>query len=570
MKRTNNKKVTFLHSMRSKILLTAAIIMIVALTFNIICVIDLSKKTLIGIDEDYIFDMAQSSGRSIDLSIENMGAEKALSKGNLASLCHDMVIEDLDSSYTYVVSRDGTMLYHPTAEKIGEKVENAVVTKIVEDLAAGRLVEDDVVSYDFRGTTKYAGYYITNQKDAIVVTSADESDILSPINKIVRTCIMVSIVSGIILLTGLAFLLRKLFSPITEMVNVVGDVSGLDVTKDSITSKYSKRKDEVGCMSRELITMKEQLTDIINSIKEQSDVISDTVHTIIENTQETTANIEQVDNAVGEIATGAGNQASETQKATENVIVIGDMIYKTSGEVKALSENSKKMKDIGDEATEVLHELNSITDDVMNATDSIYKQINTTNDSAQRIREAISLITSIAEETNLLSLNASIEAARAGEQGRGFAVVAAQIQKLAEQSNNSASQIENIIQELIEDSDSAVKTMDEVKTIIARQNDNINKTDKKFSEVKKGIDESIESVKGITKTADVMDSAKNEVVEIVQSLAAISEENAAGAQETSASVTQVTEIMVDLNNKATELENISAQLNELMERFKTE
>ena len=145
---------------------------------------------------------------------------------------------------------------------------------------------------------------------------------------------------------------------------------------------------------------------------------------------------------------------------------MGDMIEKNNSQIENLNVNAEEMTKAGDSAIDTLKELETINGKTKNAIDVIYEQTNTTNESAMKIREAINLITDIAEETNLLSLNASIEAARAGEQGRGFAVVAGQIQKLAEQSNESARKIEAIVASLIEDSDKAVETMNEVRQIM--------------------------------------------------------------------------------------------------------
>lgn len=562
------KKVHFIHSVKFRILLLTFIIVLLAVTMNNKGVVSLSKEQLISMDKDYISDMSKVTCKMLNTTIDAAGPEKALSLPNLTNICAEMKVKGLDSSYTYVVAKDGTMLFHPTKDKIGKKVENAAITDVVNDLKAGKKVEDKVVSYKYHGEIKYASYRLTKNSEAIIVASADKSDIVEPIQHIITRVLMETGVIVIVLLVVFFFFLQKFLNPFTKMVAVVGRVANLDITPDEVTNKYKNKKDEVGVMSRELIVMKDKLKDIIHTINEQSDDVSSTVTNILQNTEKTTTNISQVDSAVGDIAVGAGNQAEETQKATEKVIVIGDMINKTNDEVAALSTNSEVMRKSEVQAFEVLNELNKITDDVKKAIDDISKQINTTNESAQKIREVITLITSIAEETNLLSLNASIEAARAGEQGRGFAVVASQIQTLAEQSNSSANQIEDIIKDLIKDSDIAVNTMNEVKVIIDKQNKNIDNTHKMFSQVKIGIDQSISSVNQIKETTGVMDNAKNEVVEIVQNLAAISEENAASSQETSASVTLVAEIMGDLSNKATELQSVSEKLTELIKSFK--
>ena len=232
----------------------------------------------------------------------------------------------------------------------------------------------------------------------------------------------------------------------------------------------------------------------------------------------------------------------------------------TVGQVEKLSSNAQAMQKAGDEAIETLKQLDSTNVKTKEAIERIYAQTHTTNESALKIKEATAIIAEIASETNLLSLNASIEAARAGEQGRGFAVVAAQIQKLAEQSNESATQIEEITDLLIRDSEEAVETMDAVRDIIDEQSANIEKTGTGFSNVKIGIDHSIASVNMISKSMDKLDDARVKVVDIVQSLTAIADENAASTQETLASVAEVTTSICNISDQATSLKEVADKL----------
>ena len=247
---------------------------------------------------------------------------------------------------------------------------------------------------------------------------------------------------------------------------------------------------------------------------------------------------------------------------------MGNMVEETNQEVRNLMDNADNMRKASDEASTTLSDLEKINQQAKDAIDVIYEQTNTTNESALKIREATSLITSIAEETNLLSLNASIEAARAGEQGRGFAVVASQIQKLAEQSNDSARQIEAIIDSLISDSQKAVETMGEVKEIMNSQNENVEKTNSIFTQVKEGIFNSIDGVNKIADKTQKLDEARVNVVDVVQSLSAIAEENAASTEETSASVTEVSNIIYSISENATQLKEVANGLEENMNIFK--
>ena len=246
------------------------------------------------------------------------------------------------------------------------------------------------------------------------------------------------------------------------------------------------------------------------------------------------------------------------------------MIEETNIEVENLRNNARSMSDAGDKAITILSELNEINLKTKEAIQIIYEQTNTTNASVLKIKDATDIISDIAEETNLLSLNASIEAARAGEQGRGFAVVASQIQKLAEQSNESARQIAEIIGLLISDSEKTVETMEDVKNVIEKQNENVMHTEKAFRDVKQGIYQSIESVRSIAVKTEQLDEARVRVVDVVQNLRAIAEENAASTQETSASVEEVGAIMETINDNAKQLHTIADELNCSVKKFITE
>ena len=185
-----------------------------------------------------------------------------------------------------------------------------------------------------------------------------------------------------------------------------------------------------------------------------------------------------------------------------------------------------------------------------------------------KISEATHLITSIAEETNLLALNASIEAARAGEQGKGFGGVASEIQKLAEQTNESATHIEEIVQELLRDAEKAVETMYGVKEIMHTQSDHVEQTESAFEQVQSGVEQSIEGINRISEHTTRLNDAREKVVGIVQNLTSIAEANAAGTEQTSASATEVGAIMEDISGKSTAMRQAAQELDDGMNIFK--
>ena len=416
----------------------------------------------------------------------------------------------------------------------------------------------------------YFGYYIPIMENGnsvgMVFAGMPQADAKAQINKIIS------------LIAGIMVLFVFLFSASTILVvksMAKGLICGTSVLEQVATgklnvelnSKFAERKDEIGQISRAVQKLKQEITTVITEIMGNSKELHESSSLLDEKTSASMEHINQIERAVDEIAQGAGSQAQETQSATENVIAMGNMIEDTSKEITTLNENAKQIKTLGQDAVTTIEELQKINHKTKESIDVIYDQTNTTNTSAQRIKEATALITEIAEETNLLSLNASIEAARAGEQGRGFAVVAGQIQKLAEQSNESARQIEEIINSLLEDSGKAVETMESVKEIMDKQNINVQKTNDQVRQVIGQVDESIAAIDRIAQQSGKLNEARLVITDTVQNLTAVAEENAAGTQESAASVAQIGELIRDIAQIAGEQKEIADKLKENMSIF---
>lgn len=519
------------------------------------------------VNSHYIEDLALSYGTMIDLQISRNGTDMVLNASALSYDLEGVHLEGIDSSYAYVVSPDGTMLYHPTTEKIGQPVENEAVKKTIATINSGKTVKNEVIEYKYNGAIKYAGIYVNEAQDYILVVTADKDDILAPIYDIkevgYKALAMVTVVA---VLFGIALSIF-ITKPINDISKITLKIGQMNFTEDALQERVNRRKDETGRMARSLDGLRLSLIEVVSTIKEKSDFVLSASDALSTNANETSTTMGQVENAVNDIAQGASSQAEDTQKATENVIVMGNMVQETHEEVQSLLDYASDMKESTIQARNILNELSKVNKKAEEYIDVIANQTNTTNESALKINEATKLITSIAEETNLLSLNASIEAARAGEQGRGFAVVAAEIQKLAEQSNESAKHIEEIIQELIVDSEKAVETMYDVKEIIRTQSEHVEQTDVAFNHITDGVNQSIDGINRISQKTNQLDEARVSVVDVVQNLTAIAEENAAGSEETSASVTEVSAIVEDISDKSGSLKQIANDLEESMNIF---
>lgn len=561
-----------IHSIKVKIYL---VIDLAVLLTGLMMIINYSsnvKKELGAMTQHYMEDLAIAYGSTLDNEIKRAGDNSGavLKTDNLSMELDGRGVEEVESSYMYVVAQNGSMLYHPDGGKIGKSVENEVVKKACADLQAGKKVDNGVVSYEFKGETKYAAIYVSTYTDFVLIVTADEAEIFEPIKRVNFIGVLGMIIAAIVCSVIGFFLANVIVKPIRQMTDLTIKISDMDFTSDAMVDKLNKRKDEIGSMGRAISLLRVALVDVARSIKAQSDMLMSAADDLFGSATETSTTMDQVETAVNDIAQGATSQAEETQAATENVVAMGNMVEETNRVVEELVAYASKMKDAGNRAKMILGNLNQVNEKTEGYIDIIAKQTDTTNESAMKISEAASMITDIAEETNLLSLNASIEAARAGEQGRGFAVVASQIQKLAEQSNESAKQIGDIIQVLLQDSTKAVEIMDDVKSSMKEQSDYVEKTDQAFEEIQTEVNDSIRAMDCIFEKTEQMDQTRSKVIDVVQSLTAIAEENAASTEETSAAVTEVSAIVTGISEKSEELRKIAMELEENMSIFKIE
>lgn len=564
-KKENGEGVKFHSSMKAKILVL--VILAVALTgcITLLAVVPSIRSAIRNQTSNYMYDMAVSNGAVLEDLEENGDYNNDVVVNKTFSY---VGLKGVKSSYAYVVDGDGTVKYHPDEKLEKQPVQAKVIQTVVQDIKTGKRSETAVKRVNEGGKIKYLAYYVTKNQPAVLVISADEDEIMKPIQDIVTICIVVFVIN-LVLFAILALLLTNvLVRPLGQISKVIGRMAHMDFVNRGTVDKLVKRKDETGLMSRAVVTLREEMAKMVSEIQAQSDNLFTASEQLDNDASDTSKNLTQVGNAVGDIATGATSQADETQSATEYVITMGNMIEETNQVAEVLEQNSRQMQNSSDQAMNILRELMEVNEKTKASIEEIAERTNITNASAQKIKEATGIIASIAEETNLLSLNASIEAARAGEQGKGFAVVASQIQKLAEQSNDSALQIDDITNALIHDSTGAVETMQEVQGIMELQSEKMIRTDEMFKQVMDGVEHALSEVIQINTRTENLDDSRNRVVDVVQNLSAIAQENAASSEETSASVIEVSGILEHISENATRLKDIAYQMDQSVKKIK--
>ena len=307
----DNHTVSTVSSIKTKILLLVMGVIFITAIINLLISVPLIKTEISTLIKNYMNGLAASAGENLAREVELLGTEEVLKPEKLSGLVGSIKVKDMDSSYCYVVSADSMMLYHPTAEKINQPVENDAVKHLLGEMAKGSRPETDVITYVFNGVNKYASYYISENMDYILILTADEDEALKPVN----TVILKSVIGLICILVVCGFvsiiISGRLSKPIIGITKDIKKLSDLDLTNHDTLSKYAERKDETGAIAKTAIVLREKLTGSMTHIKAQSHELygaSDAMHTAAE---EVGRSISQVSRAVGEIANGAASQAQE-------------------------------------------------------------------------------------------------------------------------------------------------------------------------------------------------------------------------------------------------------------------
>lgn len=335
-----------------------------------------------------------------------------------------------------------------------------------------------------------------------------------------------------------------------------------------ISSKMLNKKDEVGVLANDILKTCDVLKETINKILGSASTLIEASKNIQEMTSTTSVAADEISHAVEDISKGAISQAEQIDAANSQISHMGEQIVGIVDGVTNLNSTSDVMRSAGEDSNKIIGDLSDSNDKTNEAIAKIARQVKLTDESATKIQSAVSLITSIAEETNLLSLNASIEAARAGEAGRGFAVVASEIQKLAEESNDSAKTIEDVVNNLLAESKTTVSAMKEVEVIITEQQEKLEETKLKFADVNNGISDSSVATSNISDRTAEVDSSRSAVVDVVNNLAAISQQNSASTQETTASMEELNATINLVANQADDLKKLAEVLQEELNYFK--
>lgn len=421
---------------------------------------------------------------------------------------------------------------------------------------------------------QYTTYYMPLKQPSSgeIVGIVFTGKVRSEVDDYVNTSVLEAV--GILTAISIAFALISCFTFLRKITGALTTTSGYMARladKDlsgTIEDKFLRRGDEIGDIARSLHSVQESFHGVIRDLQNSADGLDKENKTFLEKFNMISQNIGNINIAVEEIAKGSTDQAGETAKASDSVISIGAALDQNANNIQDLNQSVESMNNYAKQAYEALQKLLNIGKKTSQEVTVLKEETNNTNVSAQKINEAVSLIQDIAQQTNLLSLNASIEAARAGDSGRGFAVVAEEIRNLSEESSKGAEQIAEIVSQLIRNSDISVERMGSVEQNVGVQMDQLDGLNITFNGLGKEIGRVSGAAENISEQTKQITVMKDEISNIVEQLAAISEENAASTQETSASMQDLSCAIDECTAGTDKLLNLSDELSRKANDFR--
>lgn len=541
-------------------------VILAVIVSNVICmvfILESSKKQITDSTKHTMVDVINTTSKIVENEISNADTED-LDYDEYAKSLSDVKLEGMDSSYVYVVKNDGTMLYHPTKEKVGQPVENAVIKGVVQQLQDGKKPGTTVVEYDFNGTTKYSAYTILNNENILVLT-ADESEALAGITTV--TGVAVGIIAIVVLIAIIiSFIMgRRLMRPLVKVSTIIEDVANGNIEADFSVVKESN--DEIGLIIEKMKELTQSLGSIVGKIRNSSDTMSSNSYELNETSSQTLAANNEISKAVEDVAEGSTGMAASISKINENLLEMSNETKDINASVDEIKNQTTAVQDSSKIMNDKIKSMQDSSHKMDEGISAISKRIETVNTTVDKVSNIVSVIEEISSETNLLSLNASIEAARAGDAGKGFAVVAQEIRVLSDNTNTELENIKQIISSLVEECRYCVQASGTIVEDNAKQKEEIKAVLDEFGSLDEQIQKTAEKADEIEELVTAMIELNDDITKSSNSLTDVSAANAAATEEMNANIEELNAMMNGVSEMAGHMNDESDGLKEALSFF---
>ena len=534
------------------------------LTANIILTIYASHKLETNLEES-TFLRLKSCATSVDQYFTWDIRENILCKDDVSYEFIDSLKND-DIELTFFV--EDTRYLTSIKDESGNRIEDTKAdSHIWEEVKKGN--DYKASNVEIAGVEYYVYYMPVKSEAGDVIGMAFAGEKATTVSNAARTLsrsmyfidTILLIIFGAILFY-VAGLIRK---PIKQTAECIDTIAHGDITQPI---EIHTVLDETFTLVTAAKLLQEKLGEIITNVTSTSTQLKDNVDNLKSLTDLSSSGAAQISTTMEELASTASTLAENVQTVNQNAMEMGDNIDEIFKDVESLSDNTQQMNDAKEVATEAIDTVITNTNSTVELISKVKDQIDETNEAVKQINTAVELIVDITSQTNLLSLNASIEAARAGVAGKGFAVVAGEIKQLAEESAKGAESIKAVTQNIIKQSSESVAMVEQIKELVDTESKSVNATKENFDVLNNCIQQNIASVKSIDNKTKALDELKGLIIGSITELSAISEENAASNQEVTASVTNISSNVENIDEVTQEVLNSSDTLSELMTYFK--
>lgn len=541
-------------------------VILAVIVSNVICmvfILESSKKQITDSVKHTMVDVVNTTSKIMENEISNSGVDD-LDYDGYANNLSDVKLEGMDSAYMYVVQNDGTMLYHPTKEKVGQPVENAVIKGVVQQLQDGKKPGTTVVEYDFNGTTKYSAYTILNNENILVLT-ADESEALAGITTV--TGVAVGIIAIVVLIAIIiSFIMgRRLMRPLVKVSTIIEDVANGNIEADFSVVKESN--DEIGLIIEKMKELTQSLGSIVGRIRNSSDTMSSNSYELNDTSSQTLAANNEISKAVEDVAEGSTGMAASISKINENLLEMSNETKDINASVDEIKNQTVAVQDSSKIMNDKIKSMQDSSHKMDEGISAISKRIETVNTTVDKVSNIVSVIEEISSETNLLSLNASIEAARAGDAGKGFAVVAQEIRVLSDNTNTELENIKQIISSLVEECRYCVQASGTIVEDNAKQKEEIKAVLDEFGSLDEQIQKTAEKADEIEELVTAMIELNDDITKSSNSLTDVSAANAAATEEMNANIEELNAMMHGVSEMAGHMNDESDGLKEALSFF---
>lgn len=392
-----------------------------------------------------------------------------------------------------------------------------------------------------------------------------QESVTGQIDSIIKTFVSVAVIL-VIVCSVLAILCGSRLSKTFKSVqNSIGELAQGSLAKQKTRKSAIK---EMSSLLNATDQMQENLSATIGKVKDNSEKLTGDIAEVTQLSQSSAGRAKQITTAMEDLSSVTLGMAENVQDISVQMQEIGNCVNDISENVEHLYKSSEVILKTNNEAKADMDVIMESSMKSVSAVNDITEQINQTNNSIAEIDQAVQLILSISQQTNLLSLNASIEAARAGAHGRGFAVVAEEIRNLAEQSAEGAEMIKNLAGTITEKSQKSVELAENVNELILSEQKGISKTQKKYEELSREIDQSVIGIRSIADKTDNLTDYKEKVIANVQDLSAISQQTAASSEEVCANVEEIITEVQKVNVNCEIMNDMAKELDEAVSYFR--